>query len=1117
MPREQLGTSSRDSRVQLRSINIVFDADSPDRIEHFRPTSKSVPVLKSLVESGERKALVVTAPYGSGKSLVAAYALQVIENAESALPVHKTVLARLQGVSPELTDVVRARVRRRSVRGLVIALHGAQESLSAAIADASNASFRRSRKGRGSGRPISVEAASDPVTTLRQVLDAADRGGFDSTLILWDEFGRHLEKLLAAGRGAELADLQTIAELAVRSKSPPLRIALFTHRGLSQYSQTAPQAVRAEWAKVEGRFDVIQYVDDSKEMYRLIAETVADRRSGVPTSNQIVTLNQFTKRLRKAGIFKELSAAIAEELAVAAFPLHPVSLYALPRIASRISQNERTIFSFLAEPKSSRLITLGDIYDYFADSMRADTSAGGAHRQYLETETALRRAESKEEVEVLKSACLLGLGLAGERGHVSRELLTAAVSGIEDSITAAKVIEDLISRKLLLYRAHAQDVSVWHGADVDLRGALEDEKDRQRAGFQLIEFLRKEFPAPSWKPVEFNDDFFMKRFYSGRYVTPSQFFALCQAPSSAAKTQGMSDGHILFVLAESADDQRRVNDLAAATPLPKGALVSVPSREVSLSEPALEVACLEQMIRNADLVGKDPLVELELQHLLDDARNYLRRAVEQLVSPSAEGPRFWSEGEVVAASSGAELRSSLTKITRELFRFTPRINNELINRARVSRVVANARKKLEMAILERAGQERLGIQGDFPDASIFRTVLVNTGLYRSARGGKWFFAEPQALEDRGLRRVWEVFQEFFQSPTGREGTSFETLFATLSAPPIGLRAGVIPVLLASAFRAFPSTVSLRRQGLYVEDVLPSTIEDICKTPSAYTLEVFRLSQKESTYVATLLKVFKDCDPAVTEPKEQIRRAFDCLQAWLAELPEVCRNTKKVSAIASTFRTAVAQTRDPTQFISEDLPALFSGSDESDPLSLIRSIREEIDGALQIAQSSAAEIVRRSLVVDLDSPSISLRERCQKWTKCFVITDGAVSPPVSALLTRMSQGYDSDELLVDSLASHLVGNPTSRWDDGMATRFEVAFSEAVRAAEYESLLLARTQGASAVVTRNLTRLLEGRLRELYAGLAELAGTDTARQTISRLLEMSTNTKENNNGQSRRSSL
>ena len=38
-----------------------------------------------------------------------------------------------------------------------------------------------------------------------------------------------------------------------------------------------PQAVRTEWRKIEGRFQTIQYIDDSKEIYRLIAEAVSAR------------------------------------------------------------------------------------------------------------------------------------------------------------------------------------------------------------------------------------------------------------------------------------------------------------------------------------------------------------------------------------------------------------------------------------------------------------------------------------------------------------------------------------------------------------------------------------------------------------------------------------------------------------------------------------------------------------------------------------------------------------------------------------------------------------------------------------------------------------------------
>ena len=68
----------------LRSINVAFDASYPERVAHFGPTSKSVRYCRHCLVSLPQRAFLITAPYGSGKSLVAAYALQVIENNELA-------------------------------------------------------------------------------------------------------------------------------------------------------------------------------------------------------------------------------------------------------------------------------------------------------------------------------------------------------------------------------------------------------------------------------------------------------------------------------------------------------------------------------------------------------------------------------------------------------------------------------------------------------------------------------------------------------------------------------------------------------------------------------------------------------------------------------------------------------------------------------------------------------------------------------------------------------------------------------------------------------------------------------------------------------------------------
>ncbi len=66
------------------------------------------------------------------------------------------------------------------------------------------------------------------------------------------------------------------------------------------------------------------------------------------------------------------------------------------------------------------------------------------------------------------------------------------------------------------------------------------------------------------------------------------------------------------------------------------------------------------------------------------------------------------------------------------------------------------------------------------------------------------------------------------------------LFEKLLRPPIGLRAGLIPILFAAGLKAFANAVSITRNGEYLNDLLPTDIEDLCRNPDDYQLTVLEL-------------------------------------------------------------------------------------------------------------------------------------------------------------------------------------------------------------------------------------------------------------------------------------
>jgi hypothetical protein len=178
---------------------------------------------------------------------------------------------------------------------------------------------------------------------------------------------------------------------------------------------------------------------------------------------------------------------------------------------------------------------------------------------------------------------------------------------------------------------------------------------------------------------------------------------------------------------------------------------------------------------------------------------------------------------------------------------------------------------------------------------------------------------------------------------------------------------------------------------------------------------------------------------------------------------------------------------------------------------------ELDGVVEQFRAEAVTTIRRTLDVGFDRREVSLAKACQRWTKCFLIAElrAAGGSQAAAFVNRLSQAYDTDDLLLDSLASQLVGQPVARWEDSSIAAFERALSEIVRSVEEESvrLAVAGRSNPNPVVVSNLSRLIEARIRGLYESLGTLIGESKARDALHRVAPLTKD--EESNGDSSRS--
>ena len=1069
----------------LRSINLSADLEHPERLAHFHPTTKSLCVLEAVAYGRPSSATMVIAAYGSGKSLASGIGALLVDNRPSARRALAPVLRRLECVDRGAAERAKRRIKSRS-KGFVIPLHGYVPNIATTLLKLARIRTRN---------VFALDKA------LNLLVSKAQRLGFDQISIIWDEFGRHLEGLVTDGRAAELMVVQELAEWAVRQNAPRATLTLLLHQSLLNYANRLNQSARYGWRKIEGRFEVLRFVEDSRELYRLIAQIVADARSQTSTSKRpsAAQLASSARRALKLGWFESFADANALKAVLSdAWPLTPAALYVLPLLAARVAQNERSLFTFLNQIELTSPITLENVYAYFTEAMRCDTGVGGTHRRWLETESARSRANNQIEREILAATCLLQLGTGGERKRLTRSALVFAVATGTSYASKAveKAIDDLLGRKLLLHRLRNDDVSIWHGADVDIRSRVEEEKARMRRDFDLLSFLSKECPAPFERPLRHNVEYNIGRYWEGCYILARDLIEM-DGSHPVFVLQPGDDGRIVYVIAESRKEISAITKLAKTRmPEDPGFLLVVPKHPLEITDSALELAALIRLREDHDLIGTDPLVLPELNELTAVAREHLHRVLAQLTDLSRQTAHYFSQRESIRVLEGQPLSEVLSKLTDQRFPQTPRIVNEQVVRHRLTRPMVNARKKVIIGILEHTGSPALGFSGmTTADASIYRTVLEHTGLYRE-HNGVWGWAEPNELKhrDRALSKVWSILKTFFSQPAAKPKL-VEKLVLQLIQPPFGLRRGVFPILFAAALRAFGKAIAVRRDGVYLTDILASEIEEICSEPQRFTVQVVALDEVTRSYLSGIVLEFSGDVPRPGE--DLIRAAFDAISAWKAQLPGSALTTQQFDDYIRAFQIALRNCVDPMELLFERFPTI-AGMDKHGPetLKAIGKMRRTLDGIIEGYTAQAIATIGRIFTVQLSEDNHNILKRVKAWADCFA--DGALPKdtldlPSRGLLSRArdaTNGRYTEASFARALSAMLLGKGFEKWDD----RTNELFADALRrqVERIESAALEQEKPSPMIAP-----ILQGRLKQLMTRLRVAVGEAKADQIIEHL--------------------
>lgn len=1033
-----------------RSVNLERDANSIEVINAYIPTSRALRTFSSVAASLHNeqapRAWSWIGPYGSGKSSASVFLGQLLsdpetETAKAALEVlkksdkhtAKQFFDATKGKKGSMNVFVTGApepMSTRLIKSLFIATQAYWAKLDkdepAVIADLKKLALQEK---------VTV---SEFINAVQTVQNSLEETGCTGIVFIVDEFGKFLEYEARHYGANDIYLLQALAEHACQGSSVNLMLFVLLHQSFEQYAKGLGESLKNEWSKVQGRFEEVPFIESTEQVLRVVGAAFQHKFDKKEKAELSVDIEQTIDVLEgQAAIPGVMTRKESVSLFLSCYPLHPVSAILLPALCQKIAQNERTLFSYLGSYEdfglqdmlkkisdSKEYIQPYHIYDYFITNQSSAIGEYMTHRRWAEVVTAVDRISS-EDVNAINLLKTIGiLNIVGTRGGFKASLpVLEACFNNKDEFN--KSLKALLSASVITYRKYGNEYRVWQGSDFDLEEALEEEKNNL-GDFSLVK--------------EMNESELMLPIVARRYTIENgalRYFVPSFIDAVTYKTaeKSSSDPRVLFYLANGQDDEKEFNSKVSKF-FSELDIVVLCLNGTQLYEAITETQALRRVAVSHQELNIDPIAKREYDDRLTAAEQAEDKLIQALIN-QPENSDWYNSGQKLYINSKRKLQEVFSLVLERVYSKAPIIHNELINRDRPSSQAVSARNKLLYAMLNNENQADLGIEKFPPEKSIYRSVLLASGIH--SRPGSdvdrdWKLTVPsdvELLKATNIDHVWKAIEEFLDSTESKE-KSFVELSEKLMAAPYGVKAGLLPILYIAVYFTHKNEIAVYENRLYKPSFTQEMLERFVKRPDEFAFQRFKIGGMRSTIFEQYAKVIHG------DGKEKtLLELATPLAQFMGGLPEYTQKTRRaLSETASKVRSAFNLAKSPEKLLFEELPAALGFekvSNSADAIEIegfstaLTATLRELNTAYKNLLKQQRELLAQAFNLDPHTELADLRTTIMQnfdgLDNYTVDTQG-----LRAFIMRLNKASGSDKDWFESILVFLSHKASAKWLD-----------------------------------------------------------------------------------------
>ena len=220
------------------------------------------------------------------------------------------------------------------------------------------------------------------------------------------------------------------------------------------------------------------------------------------------------------------------------------------------------------------------------------------------------------------------------------------------------------------------------------------------------------------------------------------------------------------------------------------------------------------LTQKKDLNKKDPKAVLELNEYKKELDSYIKNYILEWTDPAYSENIFISNGIEMEREKIGSVKKLSIYMSKQLFNCFDKtliVNNELINKNKLSTAVTRARKEIiDVLLLSDKLEPSLGYKNLSTNHTFIRSLLELNGILN----GNVITIPKLCTNNDRINNAYYVMTEMecFIEKCETEELSFNDIISKLKSQPFGLRDGYIPVLLAAALRKHRHNAYIRLKG-----------------------------------------------------------------------------------------------------------------------------------------------------------------------------------------------------------------------------------------------------------------------------------------------------------------